>query len=85
MRSAAQKCGITSIIEDQAIIKLKMGYVDLMIWQQLSNEFRGRLRLGGGDSPSVNFKKQSGDNIPELLLKLFNRYLEISKELETDS
>ena len=85
VRSAAQRCGITSIIEDAAVVKLKMGYVDLMIWQQLSNEFRGRLRLGGGDTPSVNFKKQSGDNVPELLLSLFNRYIEISKELETDS
>lgn len=80
LRSAAQKCGIISVIEEQAIVKLKCKTVDYFIWQELSNEFRGRLRLGGGDSPSVNFKKQSGDNVPRLLLKLFERYYEIERE-----
>jgi transcription-repair coupling factor (superfamily II helicase) len=80
VRSAAQKCGITSLIEEQAIVKIKCKAVDYLVWHELSNEFRGRLRLGGGDSPSINFKKQSGDNIPELLLRLFERYQEIEKE-----
>ncbi len=82
VRSTAQKCGIVSIIEEQAIVKIKCNSVDYLIWHELSNEFRGRLRLGGGDSPSVNFKKQSEDNIPELLLKLFEKYCEIVKENE---
>ena len=80
LRSAAQKCGITSIIEEQSIIKIKCTQVDYFIWHQLSGEFRGRLRLGGGDNPSINCKKQSGDNVPELLLKLFERYRQIMEE-----
>lgn len=82
VRSAAQKCGITSVVEDQNMVKIRCAYVDFLIWQQLSNEFRGRLRLSGGDNPGINFRKQSGDNIPELMLKLFNRYIEILKENE---
>ena len=80
LRAAAKKCGITSIIEEQAIVKLRCTSLDYLVWQELSSEFRGRLRLGGGDAPSVNFKKQSGDNIPELLLKLFYRYAEVSEQ-----
>ncbi len=82
LKASAQRCGVTSVIEEQAIVKIKCNYVDYMIWQELSNEFRGRLRLGGGDSPSINFKKQSGDNIPELLLKLFGRYEKLAREME---
>ena len=82
VRAAARRCGVTSIIEEQSIIKIRQNDIDFMIWHQLSGEFRGRLRLGGGDTPSVNYRKQSGDNVPELLLRLFDRYAEIMKEEE---
>ena len=84
VRAAAVKCGITSVVEDQSMVKIKCSYVDFLVWHQLSNEFRGRLRLGGGDNPSVNFRKQSGDNIPELMLKLFRRYAEIVEENQVE-
>ena len=80
VRASARRCGVTSIVEEQSIVKIKQNEIDFMIWHQLSGEFRGRLRLGGGDTPSVNYRKQSGDNIPELLLRLFDRYAEIMKE-----
>jgi transcription-repair coupling factor (superfamily II helicase) len=80
VRASARRCGVTSIVEEQAIVKIKQNQLDFMIWHQLSEEFRGRLRLGGGDTPSVNMRKQSGDNVPELLMKLFGRYEEIMKE-----
>jgi transcription-repair coupling factor (superfamily II helicase) len=84
IRATAKKCGITSIIEEKAIVKLRCQSIDYLVWQELSNEFRGRLRLGGGDTPTVNFKKQSGDNVLELLLKLFYRYAEILKEQDIE-
>ncbi len=84
LKSAAERCGVVSVIEEQSIVKIKCQYVDYMIWHALSEEFRGRLRLGGGDTPSINFKKQSGDKIPELLLKLFDRYSALAKETEQD-
>ncbi len=84
VRAAAKRCGITSIIEEQAIVKLRCQNLEYLIWHELSGEFRGRLRLGGTDTPSVNFKKQSGDNIPELLLKLFDRYAQILKKHEIE-
>ncbi len=82
VRASARRCGISSVIEEQAVVKLRMPEVDYLIWQQLSDEFRGRLRLGAGDTPSVNVKKQSGDNVPELLLKLFEKYEKIQKEVD---
>ncbi len=84
LKSAAERCGVTSVVEEQSIVKIKCKYVDYMIWQGLSGEFRGRLRLGGGDTPSIIFKKQSGDKIPELLLKLFDRYCALAKDAEQD-
>ena len=80
VRASARRCGVTSIVEEQTLVKIKQNELDFMIWHQLSGEFRGRLRLGGGDTPSVNFRKQSGDNIPEILLQLFDRYAQIMKE-----
>ncbi len=85
LKSVAERCGVTSLVEEQSIVKIKCKNVDYMLWHELSGEFRGRLRLGGGDTPSVNFKKQSGDNIPELLLKLFDRYEKLSGEISEDS
>ena len=82
VRAAARACGVTSIIEDTSMVKIRQNELDFMIWHQLSNEFRGRLRLGGGDTPSVNFRKQSGENVLDVLLKLFIRYAEIVKEEE---
>ena len=82
VRAAARVCGVTSIIEDTSMVKIRQNELDFMIWHQLSNEFRGRLRLGGGDTPSVNFRKQSGENVLDVLLKLFRRYAEIAKEEE---
>ena len=82
VRASARRCGISSVIEEQAVVKLRMPEIDYLIWQQLSDQFRGRLRLGAGDTPSVNVKKQSGDNVPELLLKLFEKYEKIQKEVD---
>ncbi len=84
LKSAAERCGVTSVIEEQSIVKIRCVKVDYLLWHELSNEFRGRLRLGGGDTPSINFKKQSGDNIPELLLQLFERCFKLAEENDTD-
>ena len=67
------------------MVKIKCGYVDYFIWQELSCEFKGRLRLGGGENPGINFKKQSGDKVPELLLKLFESYQRIMKENQEEA
>lgn len=82
LRSRAQRCGITSIVEDASTVKIKCAYVDYLVWQRLSNEFRGRLRLSNGENSGIIFKKQSGDNVLELLLKLFASYMTIAKENE---
>ncbi len=80
LKSAAERCGVVSVIEEQSIVKIKCKQLDYMLWHAISEEFRGRLRLGGGDTPTVHFRKQSGDNILELLLKLFERYSELARE-----
>ncbi len=77
LKSAAERCGVVSVIEEQATVKIRCTELDYFIWHSLSEEFRGRLRLGAGDTPTVIFKKQSGDKILELLLRLFERYKKV--------
>lgn len=62
-----------------------MSGLDIEIWSQLSDEFRGRLRLVMSEKPGVNFRIQKGDNVPELLYKLFDRYSELEKEAKAEN
>ncbi len=85
VRTAAMKCGVTSVVEDTSEVHIYMSGLDIEIWSQLSDEFRGRLRLVMSEKPGVNFRIQKGDNVPELLYKLFDRYSELEEEAKAEN
>ena len=80
VRASAMKCGITNIVEENTEIKIHPSVFDFEVWAELSDEYKGRLHIVMSESPIVKFKKQKGENVPELLLKFFTRYQEILKE-----
>ncbi len=79
VRSSAEKCGITSVVEEQNEIRIHPSVFDLEVWMDLSEEYKGRIRVLKSETPSVVFRKQKGDKVPEMLHKLFLRYAEILK------
>ena len=82
-RAAARRCRIISIVEEPNVIKIKPSKFDFDVWQELSNENRGRIRVIASETPTLNFMKKSGDNAPELMQKLFERYYELEQQFSS--
>ena len=83
-RAAARRCKIVSIVEEQSVIKIRPSKFDFNVWQMLSDENRGRLRVIASEQPTVNFLKKSGENAPEMMRDLFERYYEIEKQFDPE-
>lgn len=79
-RSAAMRCDISSVVEENTELKIYPSVFDFEVWSELSDEFKGRIRLVMSDEPMICFRKQKGDNIPALLFNLFSRYEKILAE-----
>ena len=76
VRAAALKCDILNIVEEQNEIRVLPSAFDFEVWSELSDDpkYKGRIRMVGTEPPCVMIKKQRGDNVPEFLLKLFEKY-----------
>ncbi len=85
VRSAAIKCGISSLVEDQSEVKIYPVEFDMEIWSMLSDHYKNRLRVSMGDSVCVLFRFKKEENLPSILFKLFTKYLEFKKELEAEN
>jgi len=79
VRSAAMKCGILNIIEEQSEIRIFPSTFDFEVWSELESfdSYKGRIRVIVSEPPCVMIKKQRGDKVPEMLLELFEKYFEI--------
>jgi transcription-repair coupling factor (superfamily II helicase) len=76
VRAAAMKCGILNVVEEQSEIRVLPSAFDFEVWAELSDDpkYKGRIKVVMSEPPSVVIKKQRGDNVPELLLELFEKY-----------
>ena len=81
VRAAAEKCDITSVMEEATEIRVHPSVFDFEVWSELSDVYPGRIRVLMSDSPSVAIRKQKGEYVPEMLRRLFVRYAEILAEL----
>jgi len=77
VRAAAMRCEIVTIIEEISEIRIQPSVFDFEVWSELSDEWRGRIRVIMSDSPSVVFRKQKDDDVLTVLYRLFCRYHEI--------
>ncbi|MBE6531481.1 MAG: transcription-repair coupling factor [Ruminococcaceae bacterium] len=82
VRAAAIRCAITSVVEDASEVKIYPSAFNIEIWSDLAFEYKGRMRVIMTDNPGIRVRKQSGENVPDMLYKLFSRYGELEKALK---
>ena len=82
VRAAAMRCGILNIVEEQTEIRILPSAFDFEVWSDLTSDskYKGRIRVTMSEPPCIIFRKQKGDNVPDMLLVLFERYAELLKE-----
>ena len=86
IRSAAIRCGVVNIVEENSDIRIYPSKLDYDVWAVLSYSARlkGRVRMIGTENVCVVIKKKSGENVLEFLLSLFEDFLKTREELEKD-
>ena len=77
VRAVAKKCEIITIIEEINEIKIHPNIFDFEVWSELSDIYKGRIRVVMSESPTVIFRKHKDDDVLALLYKLFCQYYEI--------
>ncbi len=80
VRAAANRCRVTSVVEDGSEVKIYPARFDVGIWSDLAFEYRGRLKIIMAEPPGVKFQKKSGEDLPRVLYELFTRYEELRCE-----
>ena len=81
LRSAAMKCGVSSIVEDVSDVRIYPEKFNMAVWMELSEVFKNRLKLTTGESVCVHFKFMKNEDLPVIMHKLFTKYLECEKEI----
>ena len=82
VRAAAMRCGILNVVEEQNEIRILPSVFDFEVWAELSDDkkYKGRIKLTMSEPPCIIFRKQKGDDVPEMLLELFEKYEKLLKE-----
>ena len=80
VRAAAKRCEIVSIVEETCEIKVQPSVFDFEVWSELSDIYKGRIRVLMSEPPSVVIRKQKDEKVMELLYRLFCQYEEILKK-----
>lgn len=80
LRAAAMRCGMTTIIEEQSEVRVSPSVFDFEVWSELSDLYRGRVRVLMSENPTVAIRKQKGEDVTEMLYKMFCQYEEILKK-----
>ena len=77
VRAAAKKCEIVTVIEEINEIKIHPHIFDFEVWSELSDIYRGRIRVVMSETPVIMFRKHKDDDVLAMLYKLFCQYHEI--------
>ncbi len=82
VRAAAERCRIINVIEDTKEVKIVPSSFNFDLWADISDmkAYKGRIRMIPSEPPTVTLKKQSGEDVPEALLKLFETYETLEKQ-----
>jgi transcription-repair coupling factor (superfamily II helicase) len=81
VRSAAMKCGVSSIVEDVSDVRIYPEDFDMEIWSELSDIFKNRLRVAIGEKVCVHFRFKKEEDLPVVMYTLFSKYLECQKNI----
>ena len=80
VRAAAKRCGILTIIEEISEIRVTPSAFDFEVWAELSDRYRGRIRVLMSDTPAVVIRKERGEDVLKWLYQLFCQYEEELKK-----
>ena len=83
IRSLAQGAGITQLRQNEAEVLISAPELDVFVWMELANEFKGKLRMMNGATPTVRYRMEKGKAGLAELKKLFVRYGEIAATMST--
>jgi transcription-repair coupling factor (superfamily II helicase) len=78
IRSLAQNVGITQLRQNGAELFIAAPALDVDVWMELADEFKGRLRMMMSENPTIRFRMEKGKRGLEELKGLFLRYGEIA-------
>ncbi len=86
VRARAMECGVSSVIEEDSHLKIVPAKLDFDVWAELADlrEYRGRLKILLGETSTIILKKQRDEQIPELLLTLFEAYARLAQSIKED-
>ena len=80
IRSLAQDAGITQLRQNGTELFIASPALDVDVWMELADEFRGRLRMMMSENPTIRFRMEKGKKGLQDLKMLFLRYGEIAAQ-----
>ena len=80
IRSRAERCGITQVRQDGAVVHICSPELDVDAWMELSARFPGKLRMMLSANPYIQYRIDKGAAGLEGLVTLFGAYLELLEE-----
>jgi transcription-repair coupling factor (superfamily II helicase) len=87
IRAQAEELGIKQITESGSEVRMYQSELDIPMWQDMSFEVGGRLRvvMGSVGDSYVNIRLKNGENSLLLINKMFENYLENIQNKDKDS
>ena len=77
-RAQGIACGATSIKQEGNDIIILQKELNLDVWAELSAMLKGRLRLIGTGTPCVRISFRPGEDMLDIIHKIFEKYLSIN-------
>lgn len=80
IRSMGSLCNINKIENTSGSILIAPNNIDVSVWTSLAAENKGKILLNLSSKPYVSYRTNKEDNILELLISLFSKYIKITKD-----
>ena len=84
IRSMGSLCNISKIEQNNNTVLIHPIQIDVAIWTKIAGDplYKGKILLNLSSKPYINFRFAKDDDMLELLIQLFKKYINIKKELQ---
>ena len=80
IRAEGVACGIQNVRQNGNTVTFIQKEVNIDVWMELADIVKGRLKLVAGNDACIRLSLKSGENALKIIHKIFEKYLELSKE-----
>lgn len=80
IRAEGVACGIQNVRQNGNTVTFIQQDVNVEVWMELADIVRGRLKLVAGNDACIRLSLKPGENALKIIHKIFEKYLELSKE-----